>query len=723
MNFKETIIEYKKSYPEEPRVSGIDMISNFIPLGDRSKIYALDTILDITKSVFGPYGGLYAKFSKATQSDDSSVIKSKDGNGFFRELLLYPDFANTILHLMRQKTDYIANLKTDTSKDGTTSLTMISSAVSKLLLTNRILGKFDFPSTVYNIMFDTVLSEGSKIIDKYKSLVYDDKTNTFINDGETTILNAINTTVNNNPIFYNAYKDLIEQAKKSNSNILDMQFEKAPLFREDEPGLELKLYEGISAVIKDLNKMNSKSYIANNQLLIIFDGFVELNFISDIYLRMLYSFLHKRVFELAEMTGAEGVVCIFNRTPENLINLLKADNEAGYITCPKTANIDSRFHGRTLKFRACVFDDTNIGRERFEDILEIFSDSVIDLTYFNDYVKNYLAKNYLTKVDKIVNVDSTTQDMDIANIQRSFGSKESINKFINLNENYKPLESLFGFSNETLERMNSRGKFEYEPRKMLVDVKFNGYDMNILFKDNETAEKARDKYKKLKEVFDSIESINVNTDELEYRMRCLTSYRLQPIIYARTPDEREELMALLLDSQGVFISTMVHGVHGGGNTLIIKHQDELMENSIKTFRDSLTGKLSETKLDNYTEGLKVLVNSIVEGYKLVYKFILKYESDEEFDAIIADYMTKYKDDTRITYNVITGLYSDKIIEAAKTTMDVFSCGLSVAKDILLIQNCSNNYKSVAEYGSIASFNTKPILHSINDFLINTKEEK
>ena len=84
MNFKETIIEYKKSYPEEPRVSGIDMISNFIPLGDRSKIYALDTILDITKSVFGPYGGLYAKFSKATQSDDSSVIKSKDGNGFFR---------------------------------------------------------------------------------------------------------------------------------------------------------------------------------------------------------------------------------------------------------------------------------------------------------------------------------------------------------------------------------------------------------------------------------------------------------------------------------------------------------------------------------------------------------------------------------------------------------------------------------------------------------------
>lgn len=725
MNFKETILEYKKSYSEEPRVSGIDMISNFIPLGDRSKIYALDTILDITKSVFGPYGGLYAKFSKATQSDDSNVIKSKDGNGFFRELLLYPDFANTILHLMRQKTDYISNLKTDTSKDGTTSLTMISSAISKLLLTNRILGKFDFPSTVYNIMFDTVLSEGSKIIDKYKSLVYDDKTNSFINDGETTILNAINTTVNNNPIFYNAYKDLIEQAKKSNSNILDMQFEKAPLFREDEPGLELKLYEGISAVIKDLNKMNSKSYIANNQLLVIFDGFVELNFISDIYLRMLYSFLHKRIFELADQTGAEGVVCIFNRTPENLINLLKSENEAGYITCPKTTNLDSRFHGRTLKFRACVFDDTNIGRERFEDILEIFSDSVIDLTYFNDYVKNYLAKNYLSKVDKLSDINTNIQDMDIANIQRSFGSKESINRFINLNENYRPLEILFGFSNDNLERISSKGIFKYNPDKMLVDVKFNGYDMNILFKNIETSEKAKAKYKELKDVFDSIESINVNTDELEYRMRCLSSYRLQPIIYARTPDEREELMALLLDSQGVFISTMVHGVHGGGNTLIIKHQDELMENSIRVFRESLKDKISDSKLNSYIEGLKVLVNSIIEGYKLVYKFILKYESEEEYNSIIENYKNEYKNDTRVTYNVITGLYSDKIIEAAKTTMDVFSCGLSVAKDILLIQNCSNNYKSVAEYGSIASFNTKPVIHTINNFLINsnTKEEK
>lgn len=710
MNFQKTLVSYKNSFNESPRESNTDIISNFIALGDRTKIFSLDTILDITKSVFGPYGGLYAKFSRAQQSDDSAVIKSKDGNGFFKELLLYPDFANTILHLMRQKTDYIANLKTDTSKDGTTSLTMISSAISKMLLTNRVLGKFDFPSTIYNIMFDTALSEGSLVIDKYKSLVYDDENKEFINDGVQTVLNAINTTVNNNPIFYNAYKQLIEDAMNSGVNILDMEFEKAPLFRDGEPALDLKLYEGVSAVIKDLNKMNSKAYSLDNQLLVIFDGFVELNFVSDIYLRMLYSFLHKRIFELADQAGAEGVVCIFNRTPENLINLLKADNEAGYVVCPNTSDTNPKFHGKALKFRACIFDDTATGRERFEDLLEIFKDSVIDLTHFNDYVKTYLGANYLSK-------DEANSLEDAQKIKNAFGSGQSINRFINLNENYKPFEELMGFEDNEHYRLTRKGKVEYNPKHMLVDVKFNGYDINIMFKNKETSQRARDKYSELKDILDNTCSSNVNTDELEYRIRCLTSCRLQPIIYARTPDEREEIMALLLDSQGVFISTMVHGVHGGGNTTLIKHQEEFKTNCIKSFEEALKDKVSETKLVKYMEGMKVLVDSIIDGYELTYKFILKYETEEEFMNIINKYRTEYKDNTRITYNVITGLYSDKIIEAARTTMDVFSCALSVAKDILLIQNCSNNYKSIAEYGSIIGFNEKPLIHKINSFLI------
>lgn len=713
MDYKKIIEEYKSSYSSDPRISSKELISNFIPLGDRSKIYALDTILDITKSVFGPYGGLYAKFSKSTQSDDSNVIKSKDGNGFFKELLLYPDFANTLLHLMRQKTDYVANLKTDTSKDGTTSLTMVSSAISKMLLMNKVIGRFDFPSTVYNIMFDTALSEGSKIIDKYKSLVYDDDKSMFLEGGENTILNCINTTVNNNPIFYNAYSKLIEDAKESEVNILDMEFEKAPVFRDDEPGLELKLYEGVSVVIKDLNKMNSKSYYVDNQLLILFDGFIELNFVSDIYLRMLYSYLHKTIFEMADKVGAEGVVCIFNRTPENLINLLKSENEAGYITCPQTAKIDPKFHGKTLKFRACVFDDTSTGRERFEDLLDIFKDSVIDLNHANDYIKSYLGKNYVSK-DGEKNLSDAERDAML--IKQVFGSGESINRSINLRESYDPFKELFGI--DTNYRLTSKGKVDFSIENMLVDIKFNGYDMSIIFKNKNLLSRTKAKYKELKEVYESIESSNVNTDELEFRMRCLSSCRLQPIIYARTPDEREELMALLLDSQGVFISTMVHGVHGGGNTLILKHQEELRENCINTFRDALKDKVSDTKLNLYTEGMKVLVESIIEGYKLVYRFILKYETEDEINDILNKYSTDYKDDTRITYNVITGIYSDKIIEAARTTMDVYSCALSVAKDILLILNCSNNYKSVAEYGSIVAFNTNPILHEINEFLIN-----
>ena len=101
-----------------------------------------------------------------------------------------------------------------------------------------------------------------------------------------------------------------------------------------------------------------------------------------------------------------------------------------------------------------------------------------------------------------------------------------------------------------------------------------------------------------------------------------------------------------------------------------------------------------------------------------YRFILKEESDKDFEDILEKYATSYSEDTKITYNVITGLFSDKIIEAARTTMDVFSCSLSIAKDMMLIDRCSINYQYLSEFNSITSFNSRKIIHEINKFVLN-----
>ena len=88
------------------------------------------------------------------------------------------------------------------------------------------------------------------------------------------------------------------------------------------------------------------------------------------------------------------------------------------------------------------------------------------------------------------------------------------------------------------------------------------------------------------------------------------------------------------------------------------------------------------------------------------------------EEIIEKYKTTYRDDTKMTYNVITGFYSDKIIEAARTTLDVFSCSLSIAKDMMLIDRCSINYQHYSEFNSITSFNSRKLIHEINKFIIN-----
>lgn len=738
--FKNTIRNFKEEEDRKLKNKegmnlgrGSGLVTNFIKLQDSTKVYCLDVILSTAKDVYGPYGGIYAKFERAMQSNDSNVIKSKDGNGFFKEVLLYPDFGNTILHLMRQKTDYISSLKADTSKDGTTSMAVVSAAISKMLLMNRVLSNFVSPSTVLNILFDVALSEGSKIIDKYKQLTYDDNKGEFLPGGEETVLNTINTTVNNNPIFYQAYKGLLEQAKQSGSNILDMEFEVAPLYREGEPNVELKLFEGVSMVLKDLNKMNSKAYTANNQLLFIFDGFAELNFISDVYLRKLYSFLNKDVFEIADKVGAEGVVVIFNRTPENLIEALRHYNESGFIKCPNVKGINRDLVGRTLKFRAMVFDDTATGRERFEDMLEVFSESTISVTNLNDTVKKYIATNYLS--DDMIDM-SNIKDPHLANkakisaetIKEAFGSNKPLSRFVVLPDTYKPFEYLFGKLEMNDEgkyvwrKLNAKGELEDNNIENLVlNTKFNSYDLHLTFRNKEVNNRAIKIKSKLQDILHSVESSNTNTDDLEFRIRCLTSNRLQPIIYTRTADEREELFNLLLDSQGVFISTMSHGVHGGGNTCILKHEEEFKENCLKAIKEALKDKVSEDKLEKYINHMNILTNCIIEGYKIAYKFILREETDEFFEEVLNKYRNDYRDETTTTYNVITGKYSDKIVEAARTTADVFSCSLAIAKDMLLIDRCNITYGSISEFNTIESFNRSHFVHEINDFLLEERK--
>ena len=97
-----TMIKENSSLDEKVRKPSV-MNSNFANLSDAVKIYVMDTITDMAKDVFGPYGGIYGALKylpvpgKQPSPEDATYIKSKDGHGFFQQIAFRSHYAVTIM--------------------------------------------------------------------------------------------------------------------------------------------------------------------------------------------------------------------------------------------------------------------------------------------------------------------------------------------------------------------------------------------------------------------------------------------------------------------------------------------------------------------------------------------------------------------------------------------------------------------------------------------------
>lgn len=712
-NLKHELSEYKKvnSLVVDDRS---ELAINFVECGDIFKINVLDNIINTAKDVFGPAGGLYVNYSKSVQTGNRNASKSKDGNNFFNSIEFGLSLADGIFSLIKQQTDYITGSNKQTSKDGTTSLAMVSSCISKMLLLQRSLGKFKLPSTIYNILFDIVIQEGSKLLDKYKYLTYDENKLDFVEGGMENIANTVNTSVNNNPIFKPAFEKLMKDCVENKINMLDMGME-MPMYKNEEPGIEFDVLQGISAVMTDLNKMNSKSYKVNNNLVFIFDGFTESDFVSSIYIRLLYNFINKTIWEIAD-DSIEGVFMVFTRTPEYLIKFIEPYNSAQSISCPVSKYTPKEKHGKKLTFRAMIFDDTQTARERFEDIAGIFEESVVDLTKFNIYVKEKLGEKYTPKETEAI-VKANPQFI-ADKIEEAFMIKKPLTAAMNLTEDYDMFKQFFGYVDEEtgeFVKLNKLGEVVPVKKENLIsDITFNGYDVGLSIKSDDIKQRTIKAKDNVKEILESVRSANAITDDLKYRLDKLSSCKIQPILSFRSQDEQVELMTLLEDALGVFISSICHGVTSGGNTFFLKHIEELKESCNKEFERFFKDvDLSEAKLDLYKTCLNTLVDNIYMGYVMSYRFICEDETDDEFNQILSDYKDMTDKESVIkSYNVITGKYSNKILEASRTTLDVFRCSLSIAKDLLTVRRL--NVMNANEYSSMKVYNNAKSIHKLNE---------
>ncbi|MGL5316951.1 MAG: hypothetical protein ACRC92_27075 [Peptostreptococcaceae bacterium] len=686
---------------------------NFTSISDHNKVQILDNLLDVFKDVYGPYGGLYGTMEMQTQQGYPSVIKSKDGNQFFKKIIFKPYYATTLLHLIRQRTDYIASYSAGTSRDGTTSMAVVSSAISKAMLMYRINKGYNIPSTISNILFDIMLEEGGKLIHDNRVMIYNEENSTYTENGKKVVMDAINTTVNNNPIFTEEFERFINDCETRKINIPEMFLEDVSILDGDQ-GIELRSGVGISSVVSEFGGSKITSQYADKKNLVLFlDGFIDADLSGPIFMRMLEHFLNNHIFTLMDK-DTEGVTLILTRSPQYIKDVIKPYSDAGVLTYnPNMASTsfnnitgaylrDNKMIGKTVRFNVFQIDDTESNRSSFEDYLKIMSHSVIDLNNLNVVIKRYLEQ--IIELNKNPGVELTDEQVSAARSQVGalMRTNDRVNLFkSNLPEAYEPLMRYMVYvtDDRTIARTLPSGEdMEISKDRTIMEIRYDGTKINFLF-DNDDMRVIADTIRvQLKELLDSDKTIT--NDNLKYRVDMLNTSKIKPVIYGRSEDEKNELFTLMEDSLGVLQSIHVFGVMGGANTTMLKLYDEFEAKCKDSLRNILGSTINEDLLNEYLELFDDLLKSVYTGYVVAYSYIIDNTGDK-----LQKLLDEYKEmglskDMLSNYNVLSGSYNS-VVEAARTTVDVFSCAISIAKDLYTIRRFNLNNQEETRNAMIA----------------------
>lgn len=722
------IKEYAVIKTGKERVKNYELRSNFPELHPLTKIHALDAIINHAKDVCGPFGGIYGDLTAQEMIGGQTIkdgyyTKSKDGYSFLSTLKFGARHAETIKASLAQLGKYIASYEGETSRDGTTSVAIVGCAAAKYLLASR-LDKKDIPSTMMNIIFDNIMEAGSTLIENNKVPVYKDGFYTR-EDGKKLCLSAIKTTVDNNGIFVEAFEELMNEADGKYD--LNTAFKSSVSRRNGVPDLELNLIPGIKFRAQALSEKYAGGFLKHRTLTFVLDGFISRHQINTFKYGLM-----KWIKDICSIQGGDGCsifdpngmtrldppLFIITRTPDYVQNYCEEVMQEGIA-------INSR--GKTIKVypRFMLGANTEDQEIHFADMTEVFSDITVDLNAINQYILCHRVTPNEPDPNNGGLTRQTTQTE--VNISKLFPRLVSGDTFeVEIPYSDVPFDKAMKENQEAKFDKTRKNHFSIDACR--IEVSYDGMAMYLSPNTSEQLERVKAKRDALTKLKDSYDDNAIEANILRDRLAFFSGLSIKPVIYCRGEDEYQQLFSIYEDALGVFESIHAHGIMPGSNSFILKVAKEFHLSSMVKIGETLLAmgiEKDSERYNTYMEFAENVLTSILESYKLMISILVKDGAEDiitQYQSSYVNYLLGMKDETSIplltTYDVVTGQWSERILEAARTTADVFAGAVTMSKDMIMMKRIRIIPES-PDYQIISKSNQELPLHTIYD---NIKED-
>ena len=681
---------YKTGLKDRKRKETVyaDIPTNYGELHPLVKINILDTIINQATAVFGPYGGIYGELKGADMMGGQEITeggyeKSKDGHGFFNSLQLGSKYAQTIMKSIQQMTKYVAGYEGDTSRDGTTSVAIVGCNCAKYLL-GELLDKKEVPSTVQNVIFDLMLYSGSSLIEQYKVPIYDEKTHTYINDGLERAYSAIKTTVDGNRLFTEPFRKLMEDSVKEGFNLLDCHLA-APNNVDAPANLELKVNAGIRFRASNLDTQQGGGFYNHNSLTFILDGYIAPEH-RDTYVYYLQEWL-KHICSARDNEGlifAPGryaaPLIIVTRTPDYLEDVYQRLGREGI-------EVTSNGTRTVIKPKFMIGNDNDSFKVYFSDMLSVFHESKIDLNLMNRYIRD----NKITsdEIDEELGMAHHTGQKEV-DLTRLFPRvNPSTRKF----EIYVPVSDEAydpAMKGEQVAKFNKLEKYDINQNNLMIISNYDGQSLSLVPPTEELIARANAKRAELLELKSSLSDLAMEDNMIPERLAFFSSCTIKPIISARSKDEYTQMFSLYEDALGVFQSVHKHGVMPGGNISILKHLGELHVKYDEEVDKYLATINNNDKKAAYKEFANAVYDGVSQGYQKTLSILVR---DDYVNVINGLATAEPHCNELLSYDIVSGEWNEKVLEASRTTADVFASAIAMMKDMLQLKRIKLHVQS------------------------------
>lgn len=710
-NLKKIVSQTLKDAPiteNKGRVPDEEIKSNYATQHPLVKIYVLDSIVNHAKDVFGPYGGLVCEIAPEQyvggyNMGPSQYDKTKDGYELFTRLEFSERFAQTVVANIQNLTKYISGYDGETSRDGTTSVAMVGCLTAKHLLANR-LNKPEIPSTVQNIAFEVITKFAlEEMVNKDKISIYNADDCTYVNEdriendtepkyiptGFTRAINTLRTTVDGNDMYVDAFREVMMTASE-NGYDLTSAFKAEPKFMTGPQNVEIELLPGIKFRAMPLDESLAGGFKKHHAPTFMLDGYIHREH-RDVYVYALKTWLRAMcsiprgadgysIFSAEKSQDQNAIflkppVLLITRTPDYLQDVYKEIATQGI-------EVKNNKNGAVEYIKPKIMLANNVDNFEiyYNDMVEVFKDSVIDLNAMDRfiYAKRTTPVDALDESGHLLKI-IPQNEVDIAALFPRF-VKDKVEIYVPYAE--EAVDK--AIKGDQIAKFNKARLEKRDLDDLILETGYDGNSFYINPSNEKLLERTRAKRKELIELKSAYSSTAMEASQLGSRLAFFSGVSLRAIITGRERSEHSNMWGIFQDAMGVFESIHVNGILGGSNSYFMRHHDILEKGATEAMNDIFNRMdIQGNTLAKYQEFVADILNAIKLGYANSLYYLMGENS--EYYGIYEMYSQKYKEDNLLTYNVVSDSWDTKIIEAARTTADVFAGAVAIAKDMLILK--------------------------------------